>query len=63
MSRKPFDIYEFVHNNKFTLDIDRNLGNRVYKGYNDVRKTNIDDVKIIDGKFTIKDNLDKINKK
>lgn len=63
MSRKPFDIYEFVHNNKFTLNVNKNKGNRVYKGYNDIRKTNLDDVKIVDGKFTLDDNLRTNNKK
>ena len=57
MSKKPFDIYDYVHNNKFTLKVEQK-GTTVSKGYNDVRKTNINEVKIVDGKFSIQESLD-----
>ena len=57
MSKKNFDIYDYVHNNKFTLKVEQK-GTTVSKGYNDVRKTNINEVKIVNGKFSIKESLD-----
>ena len=58
MSKKNFDIYDYVHNNKFTLKVENNGGTRVSKGYNDIRKTNINEVKIVDGKFSISESLE-----
>ena len=58
MSKKNFDIYDYVHNNKFTLKVDAPTGTSVTKGYNDIRKTNINEVKIVDGKFSIAESLD-----
>ena len=57
MSKKNFDIYDYVHNNKFTLKVEQK-GTTVSKGYNDIRKTNINEVKIVNGKFSIKESLD-----
>ena len=57
MSKKNFDIYDYVHNNKFTLKTEQK-GTRVSKGYNDIRKTNINEVKIVDGKFSLSESLD-----
>jgi len=58
MSKKNFDIYDYVHNNKITFKVDAPKGTSVTKGYNDVRKTNINEVKIVDGKFSLSESLD-----
>jgi hypothetical protein len=58
MSKKNFDIYDYVHNNKFSLQVESKKGTTVSKGYNDIRKTNINDVKIVDGKFSISESLE-----
>ena len=58
MSKKNFDIYDYVHNNKFTLQVENKTGNKVNKGYNDIRKTNINEVKIVDGKFSLSESLE-----
>ena len=58
MSKKNFDIYDYVHNNKFTLKVENKTGNKVNKGYNDIRKTNINEVKIVDGKFSLSESLE-----
>jgi hypothetical protein len=51
---KNFDIYSYVHNNKFKLDVkEPKHVTKVAKGYNDIRKTAINEVKIKDGKFSI----------
>jgi hypothetical protein len=57
MSKKNFDIYDYVHNNKFTLKVENKGGTKVAKGYNDIRKTNINEVKIVDGKFSLSESL------
>ena len=58
MSKKPFDIYDFVHNNKITLKVDAPKGTTVAKAYNDIRKTNLKEVKIVNGKFSLAENLE-----
>jgi hypothetical protein len=61
--KRNFNIYEYVHNNKFTLSVNENKSaNRVVKGYNDIRKANINDVKIKNGIFSIRENLKKDNR-
>jgi hypothetical protein len=55
---KNFDIYDFVHNNKITLKVDNKQGTTVAKAYNDIRKTNLKEVKIVNGKFSIAENLE-----
>jgi hypothetical protein len=55
---KNFDIYDFVHNNKITLKVDGNKGTTVAKAYNDIRKTNLKEVKIVNGKFSIAESLE-----
>ncbi len=52
-----FDIYDFVHNNKITLKVDAPKGTTVHKAYNDIRKTNLKEVKIVNGKFSLAENL------
>jgi hypothetical protein len=55
---KQFDLYSYVNKNKFTLKKEQpSHVNRVAKGYNDIRKTNINEIKIKDGKFSIAENL------
>ena len=55
---KNFDIYDFVHNNKITLKVDNKQGTTVAKAYNDIRKTNLKEVKIVNGKFSIAESLE-----
>jgi len=55
---KNFDIYDYVHNNKITLKVDGNKGTTVAKAYNDIRKTNLKEVKIVNGKFSLAENLE-----
>jgi len=55
---KPFDIYDYVHNNKMTLNVSGPKGTTVAKAYNDIRKTNLKEVKIVNGKFSIAENLE-----
>jgi hypothetical protein len=56
---KPFDIYDYVHNNKITLKVEADKkATNVSKGYNDIRKTNLNEVKIVNGKFSLKESLE-----
>ena len=55
---KPFDIYDYVHNNKITLKVQaERKATNVSKVYNDIRKTNLNEVKIVNGKFNLKESL------
>ena len=55
---KQFDLYSYVNKNKFTLKKEQpSHVTRVAKGYNDIRKTNINEVKIKDGKFSLAENM------
>lgn len=56
---KNFDIRKYLSGNKFELDAVSNTANRVSKSYNDIRKTNIDEVKIVNGKFSLTENTDR----
>jgi hypothetical protein len=58
MSKKNFDIYDYVHNNKFELKVENKKETNVFKGYNDIRKTNINEVKIVDGKFSLSESIE-----
>jgi hypothetical protein len=58
MSKKNFDIYDYVHNNKFELKVENTKETNVFKGYNDIRKTNINEVKIVDGKFSLLESIE-----
>lgn len=60
--KKNFDIYEYVHNNKFKLGIKSNQGTTAHKVYNDIRKTALNEVKISGDKFDINENLSMIGK-
>ncbi len=62
---KNFDIYNYVHNNKFKLKVEApKHATKTFKaGYNDIRKTAINEVKIKDGKFSIKENLEQTDRK
>jgi hypothetical protein len=57
MKKTNFDIYDYVHNNKFKLTTKENFGSSTPKGYNDIRKTNLSEVKISGNKFDLKENL------
>jgi hypothetical protein len=63
MSKKTFDIYDYVHNNKMSLKVAGPKGTTVSKAYNDIRKTNLKEVKIINGKFSIAENLNQADRK
>ena len=56
--KKGFDIYKYVTENKIEFKVDSKQGTNVSKGYNDIRKTNINEVKIVDGKFSLSESLD-----
>lgn len=56
---KNFDLYDYLHNNKMKLKVDRTFNaNKVSKPYNDIRKTNLNEVKITNGKFSLLENLE-----
>lgn len=56
--KKTFDIYDYVHNSKITLNVDgQPNATHVSKGYNDIRKTTLKEAKIVDGKFSIAESL------
>ena len=56
---KNFDIYDYVHNNKITLNVEKkSTATNVAKSYNDIRKTNINEIKIVNGKFSLKESLE-----
>jgi hypothetical protein len=58
MAREEFDIYNFVHKNKFNLKVEEPAhATKVAKAYNDIRKTNINEIKIVDGKFSLSESL------
>jgi len=64
MSNKNFDIYTYVHTNRFSLKKEQpSHVTKVAKGYNDIRKTALNEVKIKDGKFSIKENLEQADRK
>ena len=56
--KKGFDIYKYVTENTIEFKVDSKKGTSVSKGYNDIRKTNINDVKIVDGKFSLSESLE-----
>ena len=58
MGKKNFDIYDYVTNNTFTLKVEQKGGTSVTNGYNDIRKTNINEVKIVNGKFSLSESLE-----
>jgi len=58
MSKKPFDIKDYIKNNKFKVDKEYKTGKHISKGYNDVRKTLINEVKVDEnGKLLINESL------
>lgn len=57
MSKKPFDLKQYIQNNKFELEREINTGKNITKGYNDIRKTLLNEVKIVDGKFDLKESM------
>lgn len=58
MSKEKFDIYDYVHNNKFEIGAEKGKDSKKpFKGYNDIRKTVISEAKVKDGKFSIQESL------
>ena len=59
MGKKKFDIRDYVHNNDFELKSEAR-GSKPFKGYNDIRKTNIDsaDIKVVNGKFSLSESME-----
>jgi hypothetical protein len=57
MKKTAFDIYEYVHNTKISFKQNVKPSGKVYKGYNDIRKTNLNEVKIVNGKFSLSESL------
>jgi len=56
--KKNFDLYEFLHNNKVKKSNNVPITeNAVFKGYNDVRRNQLDEVKLVNGKFKIGNKL------
>lgn len=56
--KKPFDIYDYVHNTKITFKVDAPANaTHVSKGYNDIRKTALKEAKIVNGKFNLAESL------
>ena len=61
---KNFDIYDYVHNNKMTLKVDeQRKATTISKAYNDIRKTGLKEVKIVNGKFSIAESLGENDRK
>lgn len=53
-----FDIYDYVHNNRFKINKEPSTANKTPKGYNDTRKQLLNDIKVIDGKFDLKESME-----
>lgn len=59
--KKGFDITDFLYKNKLTLKNKGNVGNSVFKGYNDIRRKAINEVKVVDGKLKLGNKLIELN--
>ena len=57
MANKQFDIREYLKENKLTLKGNSPKTTQNFKAYSDIRKTNISEVKIVNGKFDLKENM------
>lgn len=58
MSKKQFDIKDYIKSNKFKLESEPKTGKHVSKGYNDIRKTILNEVKINEkGQFDLNESL------
>lgn len=57
MANKQFDIREYLKENKLTLKSESPKTTQNFKAYSDIRKTNINEVKIVDGKFDLKESM------
>lgn len=55
--KKGFDLSDFLHKNKLTISKEGKDGDRVYKGYNDVRRDRIDEVQVVNGKLKLGNKL------
>ena len=60
--KKQFDLYEFLHNNKVKKSNNVPITeNTVFKGYNDVRRSSINEVQLVDGKLKLGNKLIEMN--
>jgi hypothetical protein len=60
--KKQFDLYEFLHNNKVKKSNNVPITeNTVFKGYNDVRRSSINEVQLVDGKLKLGNKLIEVN--
>lgn len=57
MANKNFDIREYLKENKLTLKSNSPKTTKNFKAYNDIRKTNISEVVIKDGKFDLSESI------
>jgi hypothetical protein len=57
MANKNFDIREYLKENKLTLKGNSPKTTTNFKAYSDIRKTNLNEVKIVNGKFDLKENM------
>ena len=57
MANKNFDIREYLKENKLTLKVNTPTTTINFKAYSDIRKTNLNEVKIVNGKFDLKENM------
>lgn len=57
MANKNFDIREYLKENKLTLKGNSPKTTQNFKAYSDIRKTNLNEIKIVNGKFDLKENM------
>ena len=57
MSRKQFDLYDYIKKNKFNVKVRKETASHIQKPYNDIRKTNLNEVKIVNGRFDLKESM------
>lgn len=55
MAREEFDIYEYVHKNRFKVKVDKPVASKYYSPISPVK---LKEVKIVDGKFSLKESLE-----
>lgn len=55
MARQEFDIYEYVHKNKFKLKVDKPSTS---KYYSPISTGKLKEVKVVNGKFSLKESMD-----
>jgi len=53
-----FDIYDYVHNNRFKINKEPSSANKTPKSYNDTRKQMLNEIKVVNGKFDLKESME-----